>query len=99
MDKVREGFDYYRNDVDDVLYYNLDEYNRMLDEEEIEEARKKAREEGREEGLELGRKEGILENQKLAVKNMLDNNLSDELILNCLNIDEHTLLNIKKSLN
>jgi hypothetical protein len=30
MDKVRDSFDYYRNDVDDVLYYNLDEYNRML---------------------------------------------------------------------
>ena len=62
MDKVRDSFDYYRNDVDDVLYYNLDDYNRMLDEEEIEEARKKAREQGLEQGREEGIKEGILKN-------------------------------------
>ena len=80
MDKVRDNFDTYRNDVDDILYYNLEEYNRMLDEEELDSARKKAREEGHKEGIEQGRIEGIEQGTKdtliktaLNLKNILKN--------------------------
>jgi len=64
MEKVRDNFDTYRNDVDDILYYNLEEYNRMLDEEELESARKKAREEGLEEGRQEGIEQGIEQGTK-----------------------------------
>ena len=64
MDKVRDNFETYRNDVDDVLYYNPDDLNRQIDEEEIENARKEARQKGLEEGRLEGRKEGRLEGRK-----------------------------------
>lgn len=103
MEKVRDSFDYYRNDVDDVLYYNPDELNRMLDEEELEEARKKAREEGikqgREEGIKEGikegREEGITETLKIAVNNMIKKEYDDNLIKELLHIDDEILNNIK----
>jgi len=107
MDKVRDNFDTYRNDVDDILYYNPDDLNRMLDEEELESARKKAREEGhkegREEGIKEGIKEGIEQGRREIIKenvtNMIKNNVPDELILKYLNIDEEFLNEIKIDLD
>jgi len=84
MDKVRDNFDTYRNDVDDILYYNPDELNRMLDEEELESARKKAREEGleegRKEGREEGREEGRKEGIKETAKKMKESNIDEKTI-------------------
>ena len=84
MEKVRDNFDTYRNDVDDILYYNPDELNRMLDEEELESARKKAREEGleegRKEGREEGREEGRKEGIKETAKKMKESNIDEKTI-------------------
>ena len=98
MEKVRDNFDYYRNDVDDVLYYNPDELNRMLDEEELEEAKKLAREEGHKEGHKEGFEQGREESLKFTVKNMIDKNYDDNTIKELLNIDDDKINQIKNIL-
>ena len=74
--------------------------------EGLDEGRAEGHAEGRAEGLEEGRQEGIKEgfvkgkneNTKIIIKNMLENNVPDNLILKYLNIDENLLKKTKKDL-
>jgi predicted transposase/invertase (TIGR01784 family) len=51
MEKIREDFDYIKQALDDMLYYNPEELERQADEYEREMARKEGREEGRQETM------------------------------------------------
>ena len=94
MDKVRDNFDTYRNDVDDVLYYNPDELNRMLDEEELEEARKKAREEGLKQGREEGKEEGLKEGREEGTETANLSNLKN--LMEALKISAESAIDLVK---
>ena len=114
MDKVRDDFDMITYETDSILYYNPEDLYDSETKEKIRQAKEEARQaglkegikEGREKGKQEGKLEGIkegkeagkLETIKENVINMLKNNVSDELILKYLNIDENMLNNIKKDL-
>ena len=107
MNKVRNDEEIFMNVMDSLLYYNYEDL--LTDEEKVEFNKKKeqARKEGRKEGIKEGRKEGRKEGIKEGIeernleilKNMLDNGISDEIILKSLNIDIDTLEKLKEILN
>ena len=100
MLEIKDEFKSTIKELDEMLYYDPEELKRMIAEEEyrdaIEEGREEGIKEGREEGIKEGIKEGKLETQKEIVKNMIDNNLSDDLIMKSLNITFAELQKLKQ---
>ena len=79
MEKVREGFDKITSALDEMLWYDPEELNRLADEYEREMARKEGRQEGIEEGLVEGKKSIV---QVLLKKNKSIKEISELLIVN-----------------
>lgn len=89
MEKVRENIDRITWEKDRVLFYDPEDLNRQIIEEKVEEKVEEKIKEIREE---------MNKERKLTIKNMLENNVPDNLIIKYLNIDEELLNKVKEEL-